>query len=99
MLFVDDKFYKKMFNKLFNANFLKSFDVFHRDHNYLVGIILPYLWSCHCFGYGVGTFVKDNPFGHIKNINCNDLGHYKNLFVKCIGRCDVSLLYKQKMWF
>jgi len=62
----------------------------------LLGIILLHLESLHCFGYGVGTFVKDNPFGHIRNINCNDLGQHKILFAKCIGRCDASLLYKCK---
>jgi hypothetical protein len=64
--------YKFSFNESFSAIFLECFDGFYKNDNYLLNIILPYLKSFHCFGYGVSNFVKDNPFNYDKSISHND---------------------------
>jgi hypothetical protein len=43
MLFIDDKTYQSMFNELFNAIFLGSFDNSCKDDNYLLKIIFHHL--------------------------------------------------------
>jgi hypothetical protein len=67
-LLIDDIFHKTCMNLPFNIMFVKSFR--HKDvnDNYLVGNNLPYLESLHYFGFSVFTFVKENPFGIIKNV-------------------------------
>jgi hypothetical protein len=82
--------YKCSFNESFSAIFLECFDGFCKDDNYLLSIILPYLKSFHCFGYGVGTSIKDTPFGYIRIISHNDPKKYKILFEKCISKSDAS---------
>jgi len=69
MLLVDDMLYKSMFNDLYSAIFLESFDGLHGDDHYLLGFIFPYLENLHSFGYNVPAFVKDNPFSRIRGIN------------------------------
>jgi hypothetical protein len=41
-LFINDSPYKSMFNGPFNAIFMKSFDVYGRDDNYVLHTILPW---------------------------------------------------------
>jgi hypothetical protein len=92
MLLVNDTPYKSLFNEPFNAIFLEYFDSFHKEDNYLLGIVFPYLETFHCSKYGVIIFVEENIFGCIKNNSRN-----KMLFVKGIGRCDASYCKNEKM--
>jgi hypothetical protein len=89
-LFVDNMLYKCSFNESLNAIFLECFDGFCKDDNYLLSIIFLYFKSFHCFGYGVGSSMKENPFGNIRSINHNDPKKYIILFEKCISKCDAS---------
>ncbi len=89
-MFVDNMLYKCSFNESFSAIFLECFDGSCKGDNYVLNIILPYLKSFHCFGYGVSNFVKDNPFGYIKSISHNNPKQYKIWFEKCISKCDAS---------
>ncbi len=90
MLLVNDTPYKSLFNEPFNAIFLESFNSFHKEDNYLLGIV--FLETFHCSKYGVKFFVEENIFGCIKSNNRN-----KMLFVKCTSRCDVSYCKNEKM--
>jgi hypothetical protein len=65
-----------MFNELYSTIFLESFDGLHGEDNYLLGTIFAYLKSLHFSRYGVCTYVKHNPFGHIKCIDQDDLGNF-----------------------
>lgn len=49
-LLVDDTPYKSLFNGPFNAIYVKSFEKFGRDDNYLLGTILPYMENSSFFG-------------------------------------------------
>ncbi len=69
MLLVDDTPYKNMFNGLYNAIFLESFNDLHGEDRYLLGFVLPYLENLHSFEYDVPTFVEHNPFSKIICIN------------------------------
>ncbi len=62
-----------MFNGPFSAIFVKSFDGYGGDDNYLLHTILPYSEYFHHFKYGVITFVHDNPFGRIRSVTCNSI--------------------------
>jgi hypothetical protein len=101
MLFIDNTPYKSLFNEPFNVIFLWHFLIvfwwLQRDDNYLFSIVFFYLKSFHCSRYGVGTFVKDKCFCHIRNINHNDARYYKILIVKCTTRCDVLYYKNAKM--
>jgi len=61
-LLVEDMPYKCMFNNLYNAIFLESFDNLCGEDQYLLGFIFPYLENLHSSGYVVPTFVEHNPF-------------------------------------
>jgi hypothetical protein len=58
-----------MFNSLYSAIFLESFDGLCGEDQYLLGFVLPYLENLHLFEYGVPTFVEHNPFGRIRCID------------------------------
>jgi hypothetical protein len=55
------------------------------------------LESFHLSRYGVSTCVQHNPFGRIRYINCNDLGQFKMLFLKCSDGCKPSFCNNEKL--
>jgi hypothetical protein len=75
--------YKSMFNNLYNAVFLESFDGLRGEDQYLLGFVFPYLENLHSFRYDVPTFVEHNPFGRNRYIDRDNPGLFKMLFVKC----------------
>jgi hypothetical protein len=89
-LLVDDTPYKSLFNGPFNAIYVKTFEKFGRDDNYLLGTILLYMEILHFLELSVPTFFHDNPFGrNIRHIRWND-PTYKTLFEGCTSSCDSS---------
>jgi hypothetical protein len=96
-LLVDDIPYKSMFDGSYNVIFMETFDSFHGEDKYLMGIVFPYLKSFHFSRYGVCTFVEHNPFGRIRCINQNDLKQFKMLFVKCNYDCKPTFYNNEKL--
>jgi hypothetical protein len=96
MLLVDDMLYKTCLMTRI-VPFLESFDGLHGDDHYLSGFVFPYLENLQSFGYGVPTFVEDNPFGRVRCINRNDPRQFKMLFVKCSHVCQPSFCIKAKL--
>jgi len=105
MLLVNNTPYKSIFNGLYNAIVLESFHDLHRDNQYLLGSIFPYLENLHSSKYGVPTFIENNPFGKIICINSNNPRLLKMLFMKCSPTCQptfcnsVKLKLKQKVLY
>jgi hypothetical protein len=82
-LLINDAPYKSMFNNLYSATFLESFDGLHGEDQCLLGFVLPYLENLDSSRYDVPTFFEHNPFGRIKCIDRNHPRLFKMLFVKC----------------
>jgi len=61
MLFVNDTPYKSMFNNSYNVTSLELFNGLHRDNQYSLGSILPYLEHLHLSRYDVPTLLKTIP--------------------------------------
>jgi hypothetical protein len=72
-LFVDDTPYNNMFNDMYSAIVLESFDNIHGEDRYLLRFVIPYMENLHLSKYGVPIFVEHNPFGRIKFINLDNL--------------------------
>jgi hypothetical protein len=70
-LLINDAPYKSMFNNLYSATFLESFDGLHGEDQCLLGFVFPYLENLDSSGYDVPTFVEHNPFGRIRCIDRN----------------------------
>jgi hypothetical protein len=97
MLLIDDNPYKSMFNGLYSAIFLESFDGHCGEDQYLLGYVLFYLENLHLFEYNVPTFVEHIPFGRIRCIDQDNLGIFKILFVKCNQTYQPTTYLKQKV--
>jgi hypothetical protein len=96
ILLIDDMPYKSIFNDSCSAIFLESFESSHRDGDYLLFIVLPYLVSLHSFGFNVQTYIRHNPFGTIRSISCSDL-HYNILFENCNHSCEPTYYIKENL--
>jgi hypothetical protein len=69
-------------NPPFNAIFIESYEDVPQDDNYFLGTFLPHLKLFHYYGLIVPTFIKDYPFGAIKNLKEDDV-KCQTLFEKC----------------
>ncbi len=64
---------KNMPNPPFNAIFLESYEDVPYDDNYFLRTFLPHLKLFHYYGLRIPTFIKDYPFGAIKNLKEDDV--------------------------
>jgi hypothetical protein len=97
MLYVDDTLCKNMFNGPYNAIFLELFDNLCGEDQYLLGSVFLYLENLHSFGYGLPTFVENNPFGRIRCIKWDNPRLLKMLFVKCSWICQPIFCNNMKL--
>jgi hypothetical protein len=83
MLFIDNAPYKSVFNGLYSAIFLESFDNIRGEDRYLLGSILPYLEIFIRLDMVFPPLLNINPFTRNRCINPDNSRIFKILFVKC----------------